>query len=60
MTSRKNRWFKVLAPWFSAGILLQTTTCTVNDVQAYASGLLTTIATDFVSGLVFSAFNLAP
>lgn len=55
----RNHWTRTAAVLLSAGILLQTASCSL-DVNALVGGLLTTIATDFIGDMVFHAFNLTP
>jgi hypothetical protein len=59
METRLNSLLRRVWPVFAAGVLMQTTGCVV-DVNAIVQGLVSTIATNFITSLVFSALGLPP
>ncbi len=58
MSHRLHRITRRIVPVLTAGVLLQTGGCTV-DFDSLASGLVSAIANDLITGIVFGAFNLA-
>ncbi len=59
MRQRVRKWVRVVTPLLGSAVLLQASSCAV-DFNAIAAGLANSITTDFITDLVFRAFNLAP
>ena len=57
MSQRINRMFRRFAPVLGAGMLLQAGGCNL-DINTLAAGLVTSIANNLITNLVFGAFNL--
>jgi len=58
MTKRFSYVVRRMMPIASAGLLFQTSGCTL-DTNALFSSLASTIATNFINSLVFGVFGLA-
>lgn len=58
MTKHTNWIYRGLAPLMAAGLLLQAGGCTF-DLNAVATGLLTSIGTNLLTSFIFGALNLA-
>jgi hypothetical protein len=58
MSQQLHRFTRRIVTLMSAGLLLQAGGCTI-DTNALVSGLVTAIANDLITGIVFGAFNLA-
>jgi hypothetical protein len=57
-----NRWsfaFRRIAPALTAGLLLQAEGCAFNLNETLA-GVLSSIATSYITSFIFAALNLAP
>ena len=58
MSDRLNRVMRRVSPFFGAGLLLQTGSCSGVEFNELASGLTTAIVNELITGIVFGAFNL--